>query len=632
MTAVNTGRPGVFQLETDLSQVVREAASDIGVLVSAFPRGPINERILVTNTRDLVTLFGEPDVEFGYGGYCGICAMETMDKLYMTRVVSDDAKHSGLIINQAGSGTASDATPNGLSLGDQDSGIDVSQQVGTGDGSTTIFADTLNSFDEVLSLTDIQVGGSSIGPLTVDTGVVPWTIASPALSGTSSTLHPTTGALNLVFDGGSTPADGEEIVMFFTASSNDRLFTISAENPGIWGNNLKVTITDISATDSTFVISVYEVSDGVDVLRETHTVSRKMQLDGFGRQQYLEDVINGNSIFIRVYDKAEVADTVLPDEITALTQLTGGDAGSAVSSGDVIAGWDLYANRQDLQIDILINAGYVSSADFSVQTKMKSIAEGRDDCFAILDAPVGELSMSPTTDLIDWRNTTQNFNSSYTALYAPWCEVYDSFNDIRNFPIPPSGFVAQVFARRAKNTEAWFPPAGFNDGLVDSGQLPFTRLTDRYTDGEQDLIYSNGVNYLLTEPGTGTAVFGDKTQQTKASALDRINVRRLLNVTKRATREFLKFSLFELNTPFTRNQITEALTDYYRGVQARQGLTDFLVVCNDTNNTPNVIDQNQLNVDVYLQPTRSINFIKHESIITRTGVDFNTIVNARLPA
>ena len=263
---------------------------------------------------------------------------------------------------------------------------------------------------------------------------------------------------------------------------------------------------------------------------------------------------------------------------------------------------------------------------------MKSLAESRDDCFAILDAPVSELSMSPTTDLINWRNTTQNFNSSYTALYAPWCEVYDSFNDIRNFPIPPSGFVAQVFARRAKNREAWFPPAGFNDGLIDSGQLPFTRLTERYTDGEQDLIFSNGVNYLLTEPGTGTAVFGDKTQQTKASALDRINVRRLLNVTKRAAREFLKFSLFELNTPLTRNQITEALTDYYRGVQARQGLTDFLVVCNDTNNNPNVIDSNQLNVDVYLQPTRSINFIKHESIITRTGVDFNLILNAQLPA
>ena len=273
MTAVNTGRPGVFQPETDLSQVVREAASDIGVLVSGFPKGPINERILITNTRDLVTLFGEPDVAYGYGGYCGICAMETMDKIYFTRVVSDDAKHSGLIINQDGSATASDATPNGLSLGDQDSGIDMSQTVGTGDGATTIFADTVNSFDEILSVSDIQVGGTSIGPLTVDTGVVPWTIASPSLSGTSSTLHPTTGALNLVFDGGSTPADGDDIILFFTGSSTDRLFTISAENPGIWGNNLKVTVTDVDTTAFTFLISVYEVSDGVDVLRETHTVS-----------------------------------------------------------------------------------------------------------------------------------------------------------------------------------------------------------------------------------------------------------------------------------------------------------------------------------------------------------------------
>lgn len=625
-------RPGVFQLEVDLSQVVREAASDIGVTVSAFAKGPINKRILITNTRDFITLFGQPDVAFGYGGYCGICAMETMDKLYVTRVVSSDSNHAAGIVNISGSATDFDAVTNGLSLDDQDQGIEMSQDVGVGNSVDTTFTDTLNTFDEVLTLTDIQVGGTSIGPLTINTAVVPWTISSPDLSGTSSTVHPTTGALSLVFDAGSIPGDGDIITAYFTGASADRLFTVSAENPGEWGNNLKITVTNINATAFTFDLNVFETVDGVNVLRESHTVSRKHQLDGFGRQQYLEDVINGNSIYIRVFDKSEVADDELPDEISTPVSLTGGDNGSALSSADVMAGWDLYENRQDIQIDILINSGYVGSSDFTVQTKMKSIAESRDDCFAILDAPFSELKMSPTTDLIDWRNTTQNFNSSYTALYSPWVEVYDSYNDIRNFPIPPSGFVAQVFARRAKNTEAWFPPAGFNDGIIDSGQLPFTRLTHRYTEGQQDLIYTAGVNYLLTEPGTGTAVFGDKTQQTMASALDRINVRRLLNVTKRAAREFLKFKLFELNTEFTRNQITEALTDYYRGVQARQGVTDFRVICNETNNTPNVIDNNQLNVDTYIQPTKSINFIQHQTVITRTGVDFQTIINARLPA
>jgi hypothetical protein len=630
MPNVTGGRPGVFQPETDISQVVREASSDVGVLVGTFARGPINKRILITNTGDMNTLFGNPDPAFGYASYCANCALETMNKLYVTRVAAPDALSSALLINTATAGTPTDLATTGLIEGDQTLGVSSAASFGSGDGATTVFAGTLggSEVDSIIALNDITVAGVTVGPLTVNTGVMPWTIAGPGLTGTNSTLDPNTKALSLDF--AAAPGTGDDIQVYFVAESNDRLFTVAAENPGLWGNNLKVAVENIDATDSTFEVVVFETVDGTDVELQRFLVSRKSQLDGFGRQQYLEDVINGNNIYIRVYDNLSVADTVLPQAFSA-TNLAGGDDGSAITSGEIIEGWDLYSNKQDVTVDLLINAGYVSSADFTVQTKIKSLCESRDDCFGILDAPYDELAMSPTTDLTDWRRNTQNFNSSHVALYAPWCEVYDSFNDSRNFPIPPSGFVAQVFSRRANNTEAWFPPAGFNDGLVDSGSLPFTRLTHRYTEGQQDVIYSNGVNFLLTEPGTGTAVFGDKTQQTKASALDRINVRRLLNVLKRAMRAFLKFKLFELNTEFTRSEITQTLTDFLNGIVARQGLTDFRVVCNDVNNTPSVIDNYQLNVDIYIQPTRSINFIKNEFVITRTGVDFDQIINARIP-
>lgn len=631
MVNVTGGRPGVFQPETDLSQVVREAASDIGVIVGTFPRGPINKRILVTHTGEMNGLFGDPSPAFGYASYCANCALETMNKLYVTRVVAPDALSSALLINTATAGTGSDITSTGLSDGDQEVGIATVSDFASGDGATTVFAGTLGGaeLDSILSLEDITIDGSSVGPLTIDTNVLPWTVSGPGLNGILTTLDPGTKALSLDF--ATAPGNGAEIKVFYTGSSTDRLFTVAAENPGVWGNALRVAIENIDATDSTFEIVVSEVVDGTSVELQRFLVSRKNQLDGFGRQQYLEDVINGNNIYIRVYDNLAQADTVLPQLVTAVS-LGGGDDGSAVSNGDVIEGWDLYSNLQDVQVDLLINAGFVSGLDFSVQTKIKSLCESRDDCFGILDAPFEELGMSPTTDLTDWRLNTQNFNSSYVALYAPWCEVYDSFNDSRNFAIPPSGFVAQVFSRRAKNTEAWYPPAGFNDGIIDSGSLPFTQLTERYTEGQQDVIYSNGVNYILTEPGTGTAVFGDKTQQTKASALDRINVRRLIIVLKRAMNSFLKFKLFELNTEFLRSEITQVLTDFLNGIVARQGLTDFRVVCNETNNTSTVIDNNQLSVDIYIQPTRSINFIKNEFIITRTGVDFDQIINARLPS
>jgi Phage tail sheath C-terminal domain/Phage tail sheath protein subtilisin-like domain len=621
-------RPGVFQPELDLSQVVRDSSSDVGVLVGIFEKGPINKRVLLTNTRDAISLFGKPSTTYGYALYCAICALETMNKLYMTRVVADDALSAALLVYNAAHPTGYAAVGGLTANGAQDIYVDTLYTVGTGNGSIVVFTTTVTNAP-LADVTDIQVGGVTVGPLTVNKTLPVWTIAGPGLSGTASTVNSVTGVLSLTF--AVAPANGASIKFFYQADDANRVFTVGAENPGVWGNNLKLTIDNVNNTTYTFDLSVFNVVDGVNVLAEKYTLSRKHQLDGFGRQQYLEDVVNGNSLYIRVYDNPLVADTVLPHVLTTQS-LVGGVAGGAISSGKVIAGWDLYTNKQDVQIDILINAGFVSSADFTVQSKIKSICESRDDCFGILDAPYTELAMFPTTKLTTWRLTTQNFNSSYVALYSPWCNVYDSYNDQKNVPIPPSGFVAQVFSRRAQNTEAWFPPAGLNDGLVDSGNIPFLSLTHRYTEGQQDLIYSSGVNYLLTEPGVGTAVFGDKTQQTKASALDRINVRRLLNVLKRSMQGFLKFKLFELNTEFTRAEVTEALKDYMNSIQARQGVTAFLVVCDDTNNTSTVIDNNLLAVDIYIQPSRSINFIKNSFIITASGVNFDAVLNATLPS
>lgn len=621
--ASNFSRPGVFLKETDLSQVVREAASDVGVIVGAFPRGPVNKRILVTNTRDLITLFGNPDITFGYGAYTALPALETMDKLFITRVQPVGAEHAGMVVNVAGSPSAFTLGV-GSSTPDSPMSAAFTETVGTGDGSTVLFGTTLTNFP-VTAITDITVDSTSIGPLTVDTGVMPWTIAAPGLVGTNSTLDPLTGVLALEL--AVAPAVAEDIDINYSAESAVELFSIFSENPGVWANSLKIEVLDIDAVELEFTIRVYETLDGVDIVRETHRVSRQQKLDGFGQSIYLEDVINDNSIYLRVLDNLANVDTVLPDTFGP-SFMGGGDDGAAVTSGEVVTGWGLYDNKDLVQVDILMNAGFVTSADFSVQSKMKSLAETRDDCFAILDAPFSELSMNPTTDLTDWRNSAQNFNSSYTALYAPWVEVIDSFNGIRDLPIPPSGFVGQVFARRSKNTEAWYPPAGLNDGVISSGLLTPIRLSENYTDGQRDLIYTAGVNYLQAHQGAGLAVFGDKTQQAKASALDRINVRRLLNVIKRASEAFLKFQLFELNTSNLRAQITEALTAFMDGIQSRQGVTSFQIVCNDTNNTPAVIDNNQLNVDIYIQPTRSINFIQAQVVITRTGVDFQTIIGA----
>ena len=154
MPNVTGGRPGVFQPETDLSQVVRDAASDVGVIVGTFPRGPINKRILITNTGDMNGLFGDPNPGFGYASYCANCALETMDKLYVTRVAAPDALSSAVIINDSAAGSPSELATTGLSEGNQDLGIATVDSFATGDGSTTVFAGTLGGaeIDSILSL------------------------------------------------------------------------------------------------------------------------------------------------------------------------------------------------------------------------------------------------------------------------------------------------------------------------------------------------------------------------------------------------------------------------------------------------------------------------------------------------
>jgi hypothetical protein len=453
-------------------------------------------------------------------------------------------------------------------------------------------------------------------------------VENGALLGGANIMHSSSSEVNAAFSVGASSAT-------FSAPSgftSDVAFQIFGADPGVWNNKIAITISDVKdgtdpvPTDQyTFVINVfYQNDDGAYEAVESWKVSRKKKFDGFGKQLFLEDKINGVSKYIVVKDSALV-DTVVPKDQSTNLIFAGGTDGDAISSSELVSGWDEFSNPDDVDIRLLINGG---ETDIAVQSKMKSIAESRFDCLAILDIPYA--STNTVQDMLTFRNTTQNFNSSYCALYAPWPTVYDPYNDLL-IKIPPSGHVTAQIAYTDYIGNPWDAPAGFTRGVLDV--LEIVKLDGKPFDlGERDVLYPAQINPLQMFRGEGNVIWGQKTEQTKSSALSRVNVRRLLIMIEKTLAITLRQFTFEPNNELTRFRIESVLNEYLEKLssqgafQLEGGDRGYHVVCDETNNTPAVIDSFQLNVDVFIKPVRSAEFIQLRIIPTKTGASFQELI------
>jgi phage tail sheath protein FI len=249
------------------------------------------------------------------------------------------------------------------------------------------------------------------------------------------------------------------------------------------------------------------------------------------------------------------------------------------------------------------------------------MCEGRGDCLYIVDPPFG---LRPQ-QVVDWHNgmlfsdLRAALNSSYGALYWSWVEIFDQFNGGTIF-VPPSGHVAAVYARTARETELWFAPAGLNRGRL----LTALDLEFNPTQGERDLLYgfNNAVNPLVNFPQDGITVFGQRTLQRKDSALDRVNVRMLLIALKKALIPLLRNFLFEPNDRVLWRQVQNSIEPTLDDIRARRGLTAYQVIVDERNNTPIRRDRNELWVSVLIKPTRAVEFIVLNLVILRTDQSF----------
>jgi len=212
-------------------------------------------------------------------------------------------------------------------------------------------------------------------------------------------------------------------------------------------------------------------------------------------------------------------------------------------------------------------------------------------------------------------------STSYGVIDSTALKVYDKYNDVYRW-IPAAGHTAGLCANTDNVADAWFSPAGYTRGQL----LGVTKIAVNPKQADRDTLYKARVNPITSFPGQGIVLFGDKTAQAKPSAFDRINVRRLFIVLEKAIATAAKYQLFEFNDEFTRAMFRNMVEPFLRDVKGRRGITDFAVVCDETNNTGQIIDTNQFVADIYIKPARSINFITLNFIATRTGVEFSEII------
>jgi phage tail sheath protein FI len=297
--------------------------------------------------------------------------------------------------------------------------------------------------------------------------------------------------------------------------------------------------------------------------------------------------------------------------------LTGGADGT-VSTANVVTAYDYFDNAESVDISLVVSG----PANQTLADSLISMAETRKDCVVFLSpekADCVDNAGSEVTDIKAYRDTLTS--TSYAVLDSNWKYQYDKYNDVNRW-VPMNGDVAGLCARTDLERDPWYSPGGLNRGIIKN----IIKLAFNPTKTNRDDLYVKGINPVVSFQGEGTVLFGDKTLQSKPSAFDRINVRRLFIVLEKAIARAARFSLFEFNDQFTRAQFVALVEPFLRDVQGRRGITDFKVVCDETNNTGEIIDRNEFVGDIYIKPARSINFIQLNFVAVRTGVSFDEVV------
>jgi hypothetical protein len=561
--------PGVNVSEVDLTTVVPAVATSVGAVAGPFQWGPANEIRIISNEVDLVTTFGKPNNDTATTFFTAANFLAYSNNLKVVRVVGS----SGYNAN-----TKSGST--GIQIKNEDI---YTNQYSTGTTGITWFA----KYPGVL--------GNSIK-------------VSIADSGNWSNWNSDPNNYQGYFSGKPSTSTWANQTNSY---ANDEVHVIVVDEDGL-----------ISGTPGTVLEKYAYLSKASDAKTDT------------GESNYYVDVINRKSQYIwwgnhttgitasgTSWGSALPGSTGFKGATGLLAEsLTNGNDDNVPTGGQLETGYDSFLS-ETVDANLIMVAGATGAvAKYVVQ----SIAEVKKDCVAFISPQKSDVVNSAGTEATNvaaYASTALNLNSSYAVIDGNWKYQYDKYNDLYRW-VPMNGDVAGLCARTDYTNDPWFSPAGYNRGVIKN----VTKLAWNPNKAERDTIYNVGVNPIISQPGIGTVLFGDKTTLARPSAFDRINVRRLFIILEKAISTASKYSLFEFNDEFTRAQFVGLVEPYLRDVKGRRGIYDFKVVCDETNNTPQVIDSNSFVGDIYIKPARSINYIQLNFVAVRTGVEFSEIV------
>jgi hypothetical protein len=390
--------------------------------------------------------------------------------------------------------------------------------------------------------------------------------------------------------------------------ANDQVHVVVVDEDGLFSNGVKNTVLEVFPYMSKAINAVSD--DGSSV--------------------YYRNVIREQSRYVYALGPVETGSNWGSDANTSFTGVTNtalangislaAGTSVAVAAGDITNAIALFDNKEEVDVSLLVSG----DASTTVQQAWIDLALTRKDCIAFVSPPsTVTTSATPITVVTDWATTTLNRATSFAVADSGWKYQFDKYNNVYRW-IPLNADIAGLCVRTDLNNDPWFSPAGFNRGQIKN----VVRLAWNPSQAQRDTLYGAGVNPVASFPGQGTLLYGDKTLLRQPSAFDRINVRRLFIVLEKAIANAARFSLFELNDETTRAQFVGLVEPFLRDVKGRRGITDFRVVCDTTNNTPQVIDSNRFVGDIYIKPARSINYIQLNFIAVRSGVQFSEIAGS----
>ena len=658
--------PGVSVTEKDLTNVIPAVSTTSGGIVITAEKGPIDEITTISSEKELLDNFGKPTSDnfeewftaanfLGYGNNlkvvrpitgmlnagtsAGVLIKNTNDYLdnyshaasFAGSVGAYAAREPGTLGNNLKVSVCANSTAFGPHSMSGNLVADASAAIG--DTSITVDDGSLMQVGDILEFGDATAVPSTDGAPSghyYKITAISTHVLTIARFNTQTGKTETGGLRHAVVDNAkvlrhweyyfqfSSPPTTSDDVLAAGGSLDEMHIVVLDEDGGITGT----------------AGTILETFEGVSQASDAKTST--------GSSNYYADVIYAQSKYVYVMDH----ETTLANGGSAKTGTTfdnaAGDAfvvksyslasgtdDFAATNAEIATAYEKFSDTESVDISLLMCGPSQTGADATGDTKataVMDIATARKDCVAFV---------SPArADVVDVANAvtqTQNVvgfadglpSSSYAVIDSGYKYMYDKYNDVYRY-VPLNGDTAGLCARTDSVADAWFSPGGFNRGQIRGA----VKLAFNPNQTQRDELYKSRVNPCVSFPGQGTVLFGDKTAQSKPSAFDRINVRRLFITLEKAVSTAAKFQLFEFNDEFSRANFRNLVEPFLRDVQGRQGLTDFSVICDDTNNTSDVIDRNEFRADIFIKPNRSINFISLNFVATRSGVAFTEVAGA----